>query len=365
MNFNFLMEYQDLSTLLNYCNECESFAHSAPDISITAARKALEYVVKLVYGTHISSNLQGLTLYDMLSDYDFKDYIGNQALLDAIHLIRKKGNQAVHEGNMSTQDSLSVLEALHYFSGEMCIKLGIIDTYPAFNPKIKPSAYNGSCTPTADEPEVDEMLLRRISQLVRGRMKSAAHANVKKEIIDVHATSKEGIDVGANGKASYQYLAGLICKWLPDVKILMEPVKSELILIHNQKETVIAIKTGCSTLGTKDYNGEWQILPHIDYVLYASDVVADTAIENQFRLLTRNEFVQFWEDLGLVRFKVSTAMRRKIEAQFGPDEAITVDKYADVISIQSFTNSGRKAPLVRQGLTKYPIVCESVLQAIV
>ena len=66
MNFNFLMEYQDLSTLLNYCNECESFAHSAPDISITAARKALESVVKLQFGEHSLVEVYGFQLEDQV-----------------------------------------------------------------------------------------------------------------------------------------------------------------------------------------------------------------------------------------------------------------------------------------------------------
>ena len=366
MNFTYLENQKDFSTLLTYCNECESFACSSADISITAARKAMEYMVKLLYGTHITSDIRGLTLFDMLSDYDFVDYIGNRTLLDSIHQIRRKGNQAVHEGNMSVQDAMKVLEKLHYVTGEVCIKLGLIESYPAFNPNIEKKAIDP--VSITDEPEVDEALLQRISALMRRRMKSAARANATNKIVDVHVNPKEdaknisqrknsiGTDSGANGKAAHQYLAGYLADTLPDVQILMENVKSELILIKDKKETVLTIKTGCTNLGTKDYDGNWQLLPGVDYVLYSPDIAQEHPLEKQFHLFSRDAFIAFWEDLGLLRFKVSTAMRKRIASQLGPDEKITTDKYADVISIQSFTNSGRKYPLVKQKLTEHPLL---------
>jgi hypothetical protein len=313
----------------------------------------------------------------MLSDYDFRDYIGSQDLMNAIHHIRKKGNQAVHEGNMTSQDALTVLEKLHYVVGEVCIKLKIIDRYPSFDPNIRQqhSPESGTST-TSNEPEVDEALIQRISQLMRRRMKSAAQAQTEAKIVDVHvnpaADTKnikqrkitKGTDSGANGKAAYQYLAGYIADSLPDVQILMENVKSELILIRDNEETVLVIKTGCTNLGTKDYNEQWQLLPGVDYVLYAPDVIPDLPVEDQFRLFEKDAFVHFWEDLGLLRFKVSTAMRKRVIDQFGPDEKITTDKYADVISIQSFANSGRKYPMVKQRLTEYPLLSDTDLNQI-
>ena len=129
-------------------------------------------MVKLLYGTHVTPDIRGLTLFDMLSDYDFVDYIGNRTLMDSIHQIRKMGNQAVHEGNMSLQDAMTVLERLHYVTGEVCIKLGLIESYPAFDPNIeRTAAVPGAVT---GEPEVDEALLQRISALMRRHMKSSA-----------------------------------------------------------------------------------------------------------------------------------------------------------------------------------------------
>lgn len=371
MNFTYLKNNRDFSALFECCNECELFVHDRPNISITAARKAMEYMVKLLYGTQINPEIRGLTLFDMLSDYDFMDYINNRMLLDAIHLIRKKGNQAVHEGNMSSQDAMLALEKLHYVTGEVCIKLGIIESYLPFNPNIvQEKPVTGVPKVLSEEPIVDEALIRRVSALMRRRVKPASFSSSSGKVINVHVDPskdakaiaeqkmKKGTDSGANGKIAYQYLAKYISDQLSGVQVLMEPVRSELILVRDSKDTVVSIKTGCTNLGTKDYKGNWQLLPGVDYVLYAPEVTSALPTQEQFRLFSRDDFLAFWEDLGLLRTKVSTAMRKRIAEQVGPDEKITAEKYADVISIQSFTNSGRKLPLVLNGLKVFPVLAE-------
>ena len=68
MNFSFLEPIKELAPFYSYCQEAESFALSHPDISITASRKAMEYMVKLLYGSAISRDIAGLTTFDMLAD---------------------------------------------------------------------------------------------------------------------------------------------------------------------------------------------------------------------------------------------------------------------------------------------------------
>ena len=371
MNFTYLENKHDFTVLFGYCSECELFVHNRPDISITAARKAMEYMVKLLYGAQINPDIRGLTMFDMLSDYDFMDYMDNRSLLDAIHYIRKKGNQAVHEGNMNAQDAVLVLEKLHFVTGEICIKMGIIESYLPFNPDIvqeKPST--GTPQTISDEPTVDEALIRRVSELMRRRVKLASYTKASGEVIDVHVNPakdakaiteqkiRKGTDSGANGKMAYQYLASYICDQLSGVQVLMEPVRSELILVCGSKEAVVAIKTGCTNLGAKDYEGNWQLLPGVDYVLYAPEVTSALPIQEQFRIFSKDEFLTFWDNLGLLRFKVSSAMRKRVAEQIGPDEKVSTEKYADVVSIQSFTNSGKKLPLVINGLKSFTLLTD-------
>jgi hypothetical protein len=374
MNFGYLENQDELSMLFTYCHECEAFVHTQADISLTAARKAMEYITKLLYGTKISPDMQRMSLFEILSDYDFVDYLGDRTLVDAIHEVRRKGNQAVHEGNMTSADAMCILEKLHYIIGEMCIKLGVITEYSPFDPNSVQS--HEAHTAEGISPDVSDNLIQRISQIMRSRMKVAGDSSVKAKIIDVHidpakdteaiqlGKATKGTDSGANGKTAYQYIASFISNALPDVQVLMETVKSELILIKDNKETVITVKTGCAGLGTKNHNGQWQLLPGVDYVLYAPDVVAEFPIEDQFQLFTEDAFITFWEDLGLLRYKVSTAMRKRVIAELGTDAKISTEEYADVISIQSFMNSGKKYPMVKQRLASLPILSKDSLQDI-
>ena len=171
MNFAFLNQLSGMETFQGYCCEAEAFALTHYDISISAARRAMEYMVKLLYGSAINANLAGLTTYDMLSDYDFVRYINDRELLDAFHLIRKMGNQAVHQGNMSAQDALRVLEKLHHLAGETAIFLGLIKTYPAFDEALigkterqEPEAGEAD----GREPDVEAALIEHFT----GRLRS-------------------------------------------------------------------------------------------------------------------------------------------------------------------------------------------------
>lgn len=97
-NFDFLEKIPELASFYHYCHEAEIFALSYPDLSVTSSRKAMEYMVKLLYGSAINENLKEMTVFDMLADPDFVIYMDDRALLGAFHFIRKKGNMAVHQG---------------------------------------------------------------------------------------------------------------------------------------------------------------------------------------------------------------------------------------------------------------------------
>ena len=92
MNFAFLADKVTLSHFYSYCCAAENLALTNVDVSITAARMAMEYMVKLLYGAAVKSDMTGMTTFDMLSDYDFVRYIDDRALIDAFHFIRKQGN---------------------------------------------------------------------------------------------------------------------------------------------------------------------------------------------------------------------------------------------------------------------------------
>ena len=131
MNFEYLKSFPDFSKLYDYCAEAEEFAVSKPNISATASRKAMEFIVKMIY-ISLSGQDYGLTVFEMGTDPRLEDYVNDPTLVNTIHYIRKMGNVAVHEGDLKAWESVKVLESLHFLVGEFCILLGLVSDYPTF-----------------------------------------------------------------------------------------------------------------------------------------------------------------------------------------------------------------------------------------
>lgn len=134
MNFDFLKPFPKFSKLYEYCLEADEFAVSKPNISVTSARKAMEFIVKLIYASLVPLDY-GFTVFEMLTDVRFTGYVNDDTLMSTFHYIRKMGNVAVHDGGMKSEDSLHVLEELHFLVGETAILLGLVEDYPEF---VKP-----------------------------------------------------------------------------------------------------------------------------------------------------------------------------------------------------------------------------------
>lgn len=133
MNFNFLMNIDKLKELYSFCNDAESFVLSRPDLSASQSRKALEYLVKLVYQLRNDSIPQRSSLFELISSEDFTNFINDASMLSAIHYIRKVGNIAIHNDEVSQKEALLSLKQLHIFTGELLIKLELIAKYPLFD----------------------------------------------------------------------------------------------------------------------------------------------------------------------------------------------------------------------------------------
>ena len=131
MNFDYMKNAPAFAQLYTYCCEAEEFALLKPNISVTSARKAMEYVVKLLYGAAID-DIGGKTVFEMATDDRFIQYVNDQILLNSIHYIRKMGNVAVHEGVLSADEALKVLEELHFLVGEICILMQVAPDYPEY-----------------------------------------------------------------------------------------------------------------------------------------------------------------------------------------------------------------------------------------
>lgn len=134
MNFEFLKDQKDFHKLYGYCKEAEDFALTHSNISATSARKAMEFVVKMIYASIVEENY-GCTVFEMVTDPRFTNYVNDPILITSIHYIRKMGNVAVHEGEITKEEALKILEELHFLIGEFYILLGFAADYPEF---VKP-----------------------------------------------------------------------------------------------------------------------------------------------------------------------------------------------------------------------------------
>ena len=130
MNFKFLQPFLKLRKLYEYCCEAEEFALTKPNISATSARKGMEFIVKMIYASLTGE--YGVSVFEMVTDQRFVNYVNDQILINSIHYIRKMGNVAVHQGDLKSEDSMKVLEELHFLVGEFCVLLGLIKDYPEF-----------------------------------------------------------------------------------------------------------------------------------------------------------------------------------------------------------------------------------------
>lgn len=153
MNFDYIKAFPDMKKLHEYCSETEEFALCRPNISVTSARKAMEYIVKMIYSSLVGRDY-GFTVFEMITDVRFTSYVNDPALINTIHFIRKMGNVAVHEGEIKKEEALKILEELHFLVGEFCILLGLVDDYPKYQ---KPnSAAPAPIPPKAAAPKAEE-----------------------------------------------------------------------------------------------------------------------------------------------------------------------------------------------------------------
>ena len=133
MKLDYLKSVGSLNDLHIFCSDAESLVLSRPDLSATQSRKALEYLVKLVYQLRNEVIPVRSSLFELVSSEDFTNFINDASMLNALHYIRKVGNIAIHEGEVSQKEAIVALKQLHIFAGELLLKLDLVKSYPLFD----------------------------------------------------------------------------------------------------------------------------------------------------------------------------------------------------------------------------------------
>lgn len=160
MNFGYLKNIDYLKNLYLFCNDAELFVLSRPDLSAGQSRKALEYLVKLVYQLRNDLAPQRSSLFELISSEDFTNFINDASLLNALHYIRKVGNISIHNEEVSQKEAIFSLKQLHNFTGELLVKLDLIKSYPLFDETLLDKIKEAH--PSSKEVDVDVNLVSHL-----------------------------------------------------------------------------------------------------------------------------------------------------------------------------------------------------------
>ena len=132
MNFDFLRSHQDLAALYQYCHDAEALVLQFPTNSVVSMRNALEFIVKMIYSVCTGTSTIGMSIFDVTTSPVFENYVRDPVLLQTIHTLRIRGNDAAHGRTLKVDGAVDLLEQLHFLVGEFCILLGLETDYPEF-----------------------------------------------------------------------------------------------------------------------------------------------------------------------------------------------------------------------------------------
>ncbi|MCH5237054.1 MAG: DEAD/DEAH box helicase family protein [Muribaculaceae bacterium] len=146
-NFDYIKDL-GIDTIYRYCDNAEEFQYTNPDISAVNARRALESMVRAIYGMKNIQIPDRTSLFELVDGEPFKEFINNDDVMRAIHYIRKVGNNGAHVGNVSRKESFFALLNLYNVISAILLKFEIIQTVKPFDKSLIP---NTTVTPV--EPE--------------------------------------------------------------------------------------------------------------------------------------------------------------------------------------------------------------------
>lgn len=138
-NFDYIKDIASLRNLYHFCDVAELTQQSDPEQSAINSRRALEWTARAIYAVEGLEIGERTSLFEMVAGEPFKDFVGNERLMMAVHYVRKIGNAAAHTGNVSKKESFFSLLNIYNFVGVVLVKLGAVESFPPFNRELIPS----------------------------------------------------------------------------------------------------------------------------------------------------------------------------------------------------------------------------------
>ena len=136
-NFDYLRELE-LNDLHRFCAAAEENQISNPDFSAINARRALEYIVRSLYQMKNLNISERTSLFEMVDGEPFKEFIGDDRVMMAVHYVRKIGNCGAHAASVSKKESFFCLLNIYNVVAAILLKLRIVDNVKPFDRNLIP-----------------------------------------------------------------------------------------------------------------------------------------------------------------------------------------------------------------------------------
>ena len=137
-NFDYLQEL-GLYELHNFCAAAEELQVSSPDLSAISARKALEYVVKALYTMKNVEIPERASLFELVDGEVFREFIGDDRIMMAVHYVRKTGNNGAHGVKVTKRESFFCLLNIYNVVAAILLKLTVIKEVKPFDRSLIPN----------------------------------------------------------------------------------------------------------------------------------------------------------------------------------------------------------------------------------
>ena len=138
-NFDYIKDL-GLTDLYRFCSIAEEQQVTNPDISAVNARRALEYIVRSLYEMKNIDIPERTSLFELVDGEPFKEFIGDDRVMMAVHYVRKVGNNGAHAASVSKKESFFCLLNIYNVVASILIKLRVVDSVKPFDKALIPTA---------------------------------------------------------------------------------------------------------------------------------------------------------------------------------------------------------------------------------
>ena len=112
---------------------------SNPDLSAISARKALEYIVRALYVMKHIEIPERASLFELVDGEVFREFIGDERVMMAVHYVRKVGNNGAHGIKVSKRESFFCLLNIYNVIAAILHKLTFIKEVVPFDKTLIPN----------------------------------------------------------------------------------------------------------------------------------------------------------------------------------------------------------------------------------